>query len=168
VGKLSQSCAIVLLVLSLSAQAFALNLSQAFTPLDLIDAQPQLRIQLGEASVLRKSPPPVLSLVVLSTSDAQKQGLMGVAEIPAGRGVLMDLRSQRFNGIWMKGMRTTMDLIFADATGVITGLHQNLPPCEKDPCRVYTASDMSLVIETTPGFITQHQLTLGQKIYRLP
>jgi uncharacterized membrane protein (UPF0127 family) len=131
-------------------------------------AQPQLRIQLGEVSMQSKSPPPVLQLVLLSTPEQHKQGLMGVTEIPAGRGVLMDLRSQRVSGIWMKGMLTAMDLIFTDATGVITGLHQHLTPCEKDPCAIYTAPDMSLVIETTPGFIAQHQLTLGQKIYRLP
>jgi uncharacterized membrane protein (UPF0127 family) len=118
--------------------------------------------------VLRKSPPPVLQLVVLSTPEQHKQGLMGVREIPSGRGVLMDLRSQRVSGIWMKGMLTAMDLIFTDATGVITGVYQNLPPCEKDPCSIYTAPDMSLVIETMPGFIAQHSITLGQKIYRLP
>lgn len=64
---------------------------------------------------------------------------------------------------WMKDMRFSIDMVFADAQGVITAVHENVAP-DTYP-KTYTANTPSrYVLEVPAGYAALRGISVGQKI----
>ncbi|MDR9499879.1 MAG: DUF192 domain-containing protein [Hydrogenovibrio sp.] len=100
-----------------------------------------------------------LRLKALITESEKAKGLMFEPSVPQNGGVLLVYDQEAERSIWMKNMKTPIDVIFLDAKGQITRLISRLEPCRKMPCRNFNAKKTKYIVETVPGFIKKHNLT---------
>ncbi len=74
----------------------------------------------------------------------------------------MEYSTEDKRGIWMPNMRVKIDALFFDSSGKITALFRNLIPCKpQNPCPAFRAEKTQFIIETSPGFIDRHKITLN-------
>ena len=72
---------------------------------------------------------------VAATPDARAQGLMGVAELPVGTGMLFVFPEvASHGGFWMRGTLVPLDIAFAAAGEVVAVA--TMTPCAADPCPI--------------------------------
>lgn len=67
-------------------------------------------------------------VAVADTDDLRKTGLSDTESLPEDRGMLFVHSSVRDLDYWMKDMSFGIDIMFADADGVITGIHHAPAP----------------------------------------
>ena len=102
--------------------------------------------------------------VELATTGAQQEaGLSDRAGLKDGEGMLFVFDPPSTPGFWMKDMRFSLDIIFADAAGNIVTIYKNLSP-ETYPQQFYPTSPARYVLEVPAGFAQAHGLAVGQKI----
>lgn len=72
---------------------------------------------------------------VAATPDARARGLMGVAELPDGTGMLFVYPdAAAHGGFWMRGTLVPLDIAFA-AGGEVVAV-ATMTPCAADPCPI--------------------------------
>lgn len=77
---------------------------------------------------------------VASTDESRQRGLMGVAQLPAGAGMLFVFDEDRTGGFWMRDTLVPLDIAYITADGTIATTLA-MDPCEApEPadCPVYT------------------------------
>jgi hypothetical protein len=104
-----------------------------------------------------------LSVEVAATSAQQESGLSGRAGLATGTGMLFVFPQPAEVGFWMKDMRFSLDIIFADKDGVIVTIHPNLSP-ETYPALFGPTAPAQYVLEVPAGFAQAHAIAIGQKI----
>jgi hypothetical protein len=63
-------------------------------------------------------------------------------------------------GIWMKGMKFPIDILWLDSSKRIVTLMESLPPCGGIFCKTYYPKLESMyVVELSPGFIKKNSVT---------
>jgi uncharacterized protein len=78
-------------------------------------------------------------LVVLADTAAERaQGLMGVTDLGAFRGMLFVFSEDTTAGFWMKDTLIPLDVAFFAADGSLVG-EEPMVPCDAEPCPVYRA-----------------------------
>ncbi|MFX8331595.1 DUF192 domain-containing protein, partial [Acinetobacter baumannii] len=66
---------------------------------------------------------------------------------------------------WMKDTEIPLDIIWINAQQKIIDIAANTPPCEHDPCQIYTApSPAQYVLEVNAGFAQQHHIQPGMRV----
>ena len=64
---------------------------------------------------------------------------------------------------WMKNVKFPIDIIHIDENMTITQIFENVQPCIKEPCELYT-SYSKYVVEANAGFSEENNLKVGQKV----
>lgn len=101
---------------------------------------------------------------VADTSDRRAQGLMGVAEIPAGTGAWFSYDEDHEGGFWMRGTLTDIDIAWVDAAGTIVGI-ETMPRCEADPCPTYDPGvAYRAALEVAAGWFAARGVAVGDRI----
>jgi len=109
-----------------------------------------------------------IEVEVAATQMEQERGLMFRTQMPENHGMLFVFTQPAVVNVWMKNTLLPLDVLFLSADGRIVSMLPNLPPCLKDPCRVYSSVKAgSYMLELNAGFIKNHQLAEGQQL-RLP
>ena len=104
-----------------------------------------------------------LVVEVASTPQEQEDGLSGRAGLADGTGMLFVFPQPADIGFWMKDMRFSLDIIFADAAGTIVTIHPNLSPATY-PETFSSASPAKYVLEVPAGWAAAQGVAVGQKI----
>ncbi|PZX13792.1 hypothetical protein LX81_03127 [Palleronia aestuarii] len=72
--------------------------------------------------------------VELADDDAERaRGLMHRESLAAGRGMLFVYDRPQRTSFWMRNTLIPLDIIFADAEGVVTRVHENAVPLDETP-----------------------------------
>ena len=100
------------------------------------------------AFALRSSPGPNYEIV--ETPEARELGLSGRDEIPHDYAMLFVFPSPDRHGIWMKDMKTSIDIVWVDASKKIIGIEREVSP-DTYPHVFHPVSPVAYVIETRAG-----------------
>jgi uncharacterized membrane protein (UPF0127 family) len=103
-----------------------------------------------------------VSAEVASTEAEQERGLMYRTSMPQNHGMLFEMGISEVYEFWMRDTCIPLDMIFADAQGVIVGIVQNAPPLNDVPRGVGRPS--AYVLEVNGGWTSQHGVMAGQSM----
>ena len=120
------------------------------TPQQLV----QKTIHVGQATV---------QVEVADTELAREQGLSDRAPLAQGAGMLFVFDQPDVWGIWMKDMRFSLDIIYADDQGMITTIIASVSP-NTYPKIFYPSKPARYVVELPAGFVAAHDIATGDKI----
>ncbi|MBK8190546.1 MAG: DUF192 domain-containing protein [Vampirovibrionales bacterium] len=149
-------CAISLLTLCLRPLA-AEALENVFPALPA--SLPLARVNVGAAA---------FDAEVARSSQQQAHGLMGRAELGAGRAMLFPFDTRQRTAFWMKDCRMPLDIVFYRDLRV-TRIVANAPPCAVDPCPVYRSLDwVDGALEISGGEAARLGLRVGDAVVIAP
>ena len=118
----------------------------------------------GDAKLLLPDGTQVNAEVPLTT-PGMAMGLMHRDGLCEDCGMLFVFGDDGRHGIWMKNMRFDIDVVFLDSDWRVVGVAQDVPPCAKEPCTVYTPdSDARYVLELDANASIVHGITVGSGI----
>jgi hypothetical protein len=106
----------------------------------------------------------MIELEVARSSEEQAIGLMYRRELARNRGMLFPFSEPIMAKFWMKNCLISLDMVFLRGDHV-KNIAENVPPCEKHPCPVYSADAfVDKVIELRAGRAKELNLKKGDKI----
>ncbi len=115
---------------------------------------PTKTITIGKNSILAE----------LATTGKQKNdGLSGRTSLEEGTGMLFEFGTPSIEGFWMKDMRFSLDIIWADNSGTIVTIFQNLSPTTY-PNVFKPTTPARYVLELPAGYTAVHGIAVGDKI----
>lgn len=89
------------------------------------------------------------------TKDQREKGLMHRSKLAPGSGMLFVFPTVSRTGFWMKNTLIPLDIIWLDKTKNVVHTSLNTPPCDQDPCPIYTTPVLSkYVLEVNGGTFT--------------
>jgi uncharacterized membrane protein (UPF0127 family) len=89
------------------------------------------------------------SVEVADTDAERAQGLMHREGLPKSSGMLFVYPTPRVATFWMKNTLIPLDMIFADATGLVTHVHSDAVPL--DESTINGGPDVTYVLEINGG-----------------
>lgn len=133
----------VLLLIVASAVAFMLT-----------TFQPKTEVRLGDG---------VFSVSVANDDAERIKGLGGVASLGPQEGMLFDFDTESKWGIWMKGMKIPIDIIWMNEDREVVYIVMNAPP-ELGDTKTYTPkTEARYVLEIAAGGAAQNGISIGDK-----
>ncbi len=86
-------------------------------------------------------------------------GLMYRDSIKENECMLFTFPHESMLGIWMKGMKFPIDILWLDSSKEIVTIKENIQPCNKLPCHTYYPERKSMyVIELHSGFVKKNSI----------
>lgn len=79
------------------------------------------------------------TVAVADTAALRSQGLTGITDLGATRGMLFTWPEDVASGFWMRDTLIPLDIAFFTADGVLVDL-VSMAPCQDDPCPSYRPS----------------------------
>ncbi len=131
-GKFSAALGLILWAVGLNATAVQAECSPGAV---------ELRSDSG--SIMR------FSVEVADSDPERAQGLMNRERLPKSSGMLFVYPTPRVATFWMKNTLIPLDMIFADATGLVTHVHANAVPL--DETTINGGPDVTYVLEINGG-----------------
>ncbi len=107
------------------------------------------RVSVGDA---------VVAVEVANTPQSRAQGLSGRASLQEGTGLLFDFFAAGEYGIWMKNMRFSIDIVWANDT-VVTVAHGISPSTY--PQSFHPRAPARYVLELPAGYAAAHGIAEG-------
>jgi len=107
--------------------------------------------------------PTTLQVEIASTDAEREQGLSDRTSLVPGHGMLFVFDPPKDVSFWMKDMQFSLDMVFADADGVITKIDTNVTPASY-PELFPSGSPIMYVLEIPAGYAAAHGIAIGQKI----
>lgn len=99
---------------------------------------------------------------VADTSEKRSRGLMFVEKMPLSRGMLFVYPHPQSVSFWMKNTLIPLDMVFADARGVVTHVHSNAIPGDLTP--IPGGEGVQFVLEINGGLAKQLRIAPGAEI----
>lgn len=91
-----------------------------------------------------------------------QQGLMFVEEMPTLSGMLFVYDTPRRASFWMRNTLIPLDMLFVDATGTITRIHEEAIPLDETP--IDGGNDVLAVLEINGGMAGRLGIAEGDAI----
>ncbi len=133
----------VLLLIIASAVAFMLT-----------TFQPKTEVRLGDG---------VFSVSIADDEAERIKGLAGVASLGPQEGKLFDFDTEEKWGIWMKGMKIPIDIIWLNEKREVVHIVMNAPP-ELGDTKTYIPKEAArYVLEIAAGGAVQNGITIGDR-----
>ena len=101
-----------------------------------------------------------IHVTIADTSPKRQQGLSGVQELPEDSGLLLVFDTSDTNGIWMKDMLFSLDIIWFDEDKRIVHIEQSVAPETYDHI-FRPESAARYVLEVHAGFVEKHGISVG-------
>ena len=96
----------------------------------------------------------------LADSEAEREiGLMNRPKMAASAGMLFQYQEAKHAYFWMKNTLIPLDMIFADATGLVTAVHSNAKPLDETP--IDGGPGVTYVLEINGGLAKRLGLAVG-------
>ncbi|MFH1835181.1 MAG: DUF192 domain-containing protein [Methanobacteriota archaeon] len=106
-----------------------------------------------------------INLEIVSEALELEKGLMNRDSLPTNSGMLFVFDIQYPYTFWMKNVRFPIDMIWLDENGTVVHIEQEVPPCRKEPCPLYTPSKPALyVLEVNSGETLEKDIKVGSKL----
>jgi len=98
--------------------------------------------------------------VQIADSEAERsKGLMFVKTMPASAGMLFVYPQPKHAYFWMKNTLLPLDMVFADATGLVTVVQSDAVPMDETP--IDGGPDVALVLEINGGLAKRMGIAPG-------
>jgi len=101
---------------------------------------------------------------IADTDAARQQGLSGTASLPEGQGMLFIFQTPGNWAFWMKDMRYSLDIIWADSRGTVTTVDPNVSPASYPQAFSPATPDALYVLEVPAGFAAAHGIRVGDTL----
>jgi uncharacterized protein len=131
-----------------------LLISLSFLPMKSETLLPTTTLTIGDTSL-------VVELAV--SSEDRARGLSGRTGLAEGTGMLFVFEGEGNWGIWMKDMRFPIDILWANANGIIVTIERNVSPATY-PNSFYPSSPAAYVLEVPAGFAERHGIVTGAQL----
>ena len=105
----------------------------------------------------------IISAEVADTQVQRMRGLSGREGLAPDSGMLFIFETDGKWGIWMKDMRFSLDIIWADASGNIVTIERGAA-LESYPKAFEPSAPARYVLEVPAGFSERHGITEGMKL----
>ena len=99
---------------------------------------------------------------VADDPDERAQGLMNVAEMAPGKGMLFVYEFPQPASFWMRNTLIPLDMIFADQTGTVIKVNENAVPLDETP--IPGGDNVLLVLEVNGGMAGAIGIVEGSQI----
>ena len=99
------------------------------------------------------------SVEIADTPGARAQGLMNRASLPASAGMLFVYERPQHASFWMKNTLIALDMVFADAAGRVTRVHENALPLDTTP--IDGGPGVAVVLEINGGLAARLGIAPG-------
>lgn len=101
---------------------------------------------------------------VAATAQDRARGLMGVADLPAGTGMLFAFPTlASHGGFWMRGTLIPLDIAFVAAGEVVAVAA--MAPCEADPCPItHPGRPYDAALEVPDGWLSAVGVGPGSRL----
>ncbi len=96
---------------------------------------------------------------VVDTPETRAQGLMHREEMPKSAGMLFVYEHPQRVAFWMRNTLIPLDMIFADATGVVQKVHENAVP--GDETAIPGGDNIQFVLEINGGLASLYGIEAG-------
>lgn len=103
-----------------------------------------------------------IDIEIAEDREAQAQGLMYRSAMDENHGMLFPYPDARPLSFYMKNMKMSIDIIFADAERKIVTIHQAVMPYSEKS--LPSGEDAQYVVEVTAGFTSRHGIEEGDLI----
>ncbi|MEO5613875.1 MAG: DUF192 domain-containing protein [Cypionkella sp.] len=98
--------------------------------------------------------------VEIADSEAERsKGLMFREHMPASAGMLFIYDQPKHAYFWMKNTLLPLDMVFADATGLVTAVHSNAVPQDETP--IDGGAGVAVVLEINGGLAARMGIAPG-------
>ncbi|MCI0527252.1 MAG: DUF192 domain-containing protein [Nitrospira sp.] len=107
--------------------------------------------------------------IALDVADSPEERLLGLffmKSLPEDRGMVFIFEDGEPLKLWTRGYRFPIDLLWLDREFQVVSYHEEISPCEKDPCPTYSPEDgrAPYAIAITAGQIRQQGLAKGDRL----
>ena len=102
------------------------------------------------------------SVEVADTVDERAQGLMNRPSMPTSAGMIFIYEKTGPASFWMRNTLIPLDMLFADAQGVIQMIHSNAIPLDETP--IFGGNDVRYVLEINGGLAKAMGITVGSEM----
>lgn len=137
----------------IAASCIALVLGAVGALAECRDGHVNLRGAWGSAS---------FSAEIADTSEERAKGLMFRESLPRFSGMLFIYDSPRQAAFWMRNTLIPLDMIFADARGVVQRVHINARPLDETP--IPGGPDIQYVLEINGGLAALLGIDAGSQL----
>lgn len=96
---------------------------------------------------------------VADTPASRAQGLMFVQQMPRMSGMLFVYEAPQPAQFWMENTLIPLDMLFADATGLLRHIHENAVPLDRTP--IAGGDDIQFVLEINGGMARRLGIRAG-------
>lgn len=102
-----------------------------------------------------------------NTLAKMQKGLMFRSNLLVDQAMLFIYPKPRQMHFWMKNTLITLDMLFFNRQGILQEIISSVPPCDSDPCPVYTSADKDnvFVLEINGGLAKKLNIQQGDKLY---
>lgn len=102
------------------------------------------------------------SVELADTPDARARGLMFREKMARGAGMLFVYEAPQPASFWMKNTLIELDMLFADRTGLVTGVHHRAIPGDLTP--VDGGDAVYAVLEINGGLARKYGIAAGSQM----
>ncbi len=117
------------------------------------DDQIHLRGEWGQAR---------FTVTVADDPSERAQGLMHVESMPQSAGLLFVYDRPRTARFWMRNTLIPLDMIFADAKGIVRYVHHEAEPLSEK--QIYGGNNIQYVLEVNGGLARQFGIAKGSEL----
>lgn len=105
------------------------------------------------------------SVEIADESDEQQRGLMFRKTMPEDHGMLFVFQKDARYAFWMKNTKISLDMIWLDSSRHVVHIAADVPPCEQDPCAVYSPGKPArYVLELNAGAAEKWGIKVGDNL----
>ncbi|MDD5668626.1 MAG: DUF192 domain-containing protein [Candidatus Omnitrophica bacterium] len=106
-----------------------------------------------------------VNAVIASSEQERAEGLMFKESLSENEGMFFVFERADVYSFWMKNMKFPLDLIWINTDKKIVDITRNAPPCENDPCPVFSPDQkIKYVLEVQAGFADKFKLRVGDSV----
>lgn len=104
-----------------------------------------------------------LAVDLADDPQERREGLMGIQELPADRGMAFVWPGPVDSTFWMKDTLVPLSVAFVDESGHVIDI-LDMQPCDTDPCPSYGIDEpFVLAIEANEGWFDEHGVGAGDR-----
>jgi uncharacterized protein len=104
-----------------------------------------------------------LAVDLADDPQERREGLMGIQELPADRGMAFVWPGPVDSTFWMKDTLVPLSVAFVDESGHVIDI-LDMQPCDTDPCPSYGIDEpFVLAIEANLGWFDEHGVGAGDR-----
>lgn len=102
------------------------------------------------------------SVEIADTPDSRATGLMHRVQMDPRAGMLFVYEHPQRVAFWMKNTLLPLDMIFVDADGLVSHIHQNAIPGDLTP--IPGGDKVLVVLEVNAGVVKTYGITVGSEM----